>query len=172
MKTTIKLLILFWGSSTNSLAAQNGYPATINVSGHSIATNTITWDWSLGEALMLRTPHTVNVICINTGYLQNDFGMGIDNKLLELNTPFKIGPNPVIKNLKIISNQNGIVISKIEVVQENGQLLKIIQGPFSGILFEQSLNFASANTGTYFIMIHYVVENSFSKVNVFKIIKS
>ncbi len=172
MKTAIPLLILFCVCCTNWLAAQNGYPATINVTGHSMTTGTITWDWSLGEPLMLPTTILPTHIFINTGFLQNDFGMGIDNKILELTSPFKIGPTPVIQNLKIISNQNGIVISKLEVLNQHGQLFKIVQGPFSGIRFEHSISFASANTGIYFIVIHYVVELSISKLKVFKIIKS
>ena len=52
-----------------------------------------------------------------------------------------------------------------------GQFLKIVEGPWSGIDFEQNLSFASANTGIYFIVIHYVVGNSILKKQIFKIIK-
>ena len=52
-----------------------------------------------------------------------------------------------------------------------GQLLKIIEGPWSGIQFEQNLSFASVNTGIYLIVIHYVVGNSILKKQIFKIIK-
>ncbi|MGI9139470.1 MAG: hypothetical protein ACR2IM_10565 [Sediminibacterium sp.] len=171
MRNTITLLILIVVACTNTLAGQNGYPATINVTGHSLSTGTMNWDWSLGETLMLQTTNSPSLICINTGYLQNDFGIGIDHKILESNTTFKIGPNPVNQVLKINSNQNGIVILKVEILNQDGQLYKILQGPFSGIQFEQTISFASANTGSYFIVIYYVVGNSFSTMKVFKIIK-
>jgi len=54
---------------------------------------------------------------------------------------------------------------------EQGQLLKIVQGPFSGIQFEQTLSFASVNTGIYFVAIHYVVGKSNLKKEIFKVIK-
>ena len=108
---------------------------------------------------------------LTTGFLQNEFWASIDLKKLDLTTPFKFGPNPIVQNLKIKSDQSGMIISKIEMSNEQGQLLKIIQGPFSGIQFEQTLSFTSANTGIYFIVMHYVVGNSFLKKQIFKVIK-
>jgi hypothetical protein len=64
-----------------------------------------------------------------------------------------------------------MIISKIEMSNAQGQLLKIIQGPWSGIQFEQTLSFASVNTGIYFIAIHYVVGKSILKKQIFKVIK-
>jgi hypothetical protein len=103
--------------------------------------------------------------------LQNEFWVSIDFKKLDLTTLFKFGPNPVVQNLKINSDQSGIIISKIEMSNAQGQFLKIVEGPWSGIDFEQNLSFASANTGIYFIVIHYVVGNSILKKQIFKIIK-
>jgi hypothetical protein len=54
---------------------------------------------------------------------------------------------------------------------QQGQLLKIVEGPWSGIQCEQTLSFTSVNTGIYFIAIHYVVGNSILKKQIFKIIK-
>jgi len=172
MRNTIKLVLFLLSGSSNTLEAQNGYPATLNVTGNSISTGMVRWDWSFGEPFMLSAFNPNKNICINTGFLQNNFEVGVDFEKIELNTPFKIGPNPVIQNLKINSNQNGIVISKIEIVNEYGYVFKIIHGPFSGIQFEQLISFDSVNTGTYFILIHYVVETLFPKIKVFKVIKS
>lgn len=172
MKTTILLFVLFIGVSSNTIKAQNGYPATINITGHSFTNGELTWDWSVGEPLMLSIVKTDQPLFIYTGFIQNEFSIGIDLKIFEHTSPFKIGPNPVIQNLKINCNQNGIVITKIEIRNEQGRIYKNIQGPFSAIGFEQSISFNSANTGIYFILIHYVVDHSFSKMNVFKIIKS
>ena len=163
-------LLLFW--NPNNVGAQNGYPATFNINGHSTNSGLNTWAWSFGEPLMILTPNKSTNIFINTGYLQNDFTTGIDLKQIEFVSPFKIGPCPVLQNLNIKSNQNGVVIARIEIRNEQGVLFKMIQGPFSAIHFEQYISFTSASTGIYFILIHYVVDNSFSKTNVFKIIKS
>ena len=171
MKNTILCFILLIGFCANKLEAQNGYPTSINVTGYSTTKGEVTWDWSVGEPLMLSMINSNQSIFIYTGYLQNDFSVGIDLTIFERASPFKIGPNPVIQNLKINCNQNGMVITKIEVCNEQGQIYQSIPGPFSAIGFEQAITFNSANTGIYFIMIHYVVDYSFSKMNVFKIIK-
>ena len=145
----------------SSLNAQTKYPNIISVNA----------DSSFGEQLLVNTLYSNKNFLLTTGFLQNDFGVGVDFKILETTTPFKIGPNPFIKNLKIHSDQSGIQISKIEISNDQGQLLKIIQGPWSGIQFEQTLFFTSANTGIYFIAIHYVVGNSILKKQIFKVIK-
>jgi len=172
MKILLKVVYLMLGSSCNyTLIAQIKYPSIISVNADSKQMEGIIWDWSFGEQLMVHTLYSSKNLMLTTGFLQNDFGVGVDFKILETTTPFKIGPNPFIKNLKIHSDQSGIQISKIEISNDQGQLLKIIQGPWSGIQFEQTLFFTSANTGIYFIAIHYVVGNSILKKQIFKVIK-
>ena len=154
-----------------TINAQTKYPSIINLSGDSKQIEGIIWDWSFGEQLLVQTLYSNKNLILTTGYLQNDFGSGVNFKILETTTPFKIGPNPFIQNLKIHSDQSGMIISKIEMSNAQGQLLKIIQGPWSGIQFEQTLSFASVNTGIYFIVIHYVVGKSILKKQIFKVIK-
>lgn len=154
-----------------SLNAQTKYPNIISVSADSKTIEGIIWDWSFGEQLLVNTLYSDKNFLLTTGFLQNDFGVGVDFKILETTAPFKIGPNPFIKNLKIHCDQSGILISKIEMSNAQGQLLKMIAGPWSGIQFEQTLSFTSANTGIYFIAIHYVVGNSILKKQIFKVIK-
>ena len=162
------MMALFCSDTIN---AQTKYPSIINLSGDSKLIEGIIWDWSFGEQLLVNTLYSEKNFLLTTGFLQNDFGVGVDFKILETTTPFKIGPNPFIKNLKIHSDQSGILISKIEMSNAQGQLLKIIQGPWSGIQFEQTLSFTSANTGIYLISIHYVVGKSILKKQIFKVIK-
>ncbi len=162
------MMALFCSDTIN---AQTKYPSIINLSGDSKLIEGIIWDWSFGEQLLVNTLYSEKNFLLTTGFLQNDFGVGVDFKILETTTPFKIGPNPFIKNLKIHSDQSGILISKIEMSNAQGQLLKIIQGPWSGIQFEQTISFTSANTGIYLISIHYVVGKSILKKQIFKVIK-
>jgi hypothetical protein len=153
------------------LDAQTKYPTVISVNADSKALEGIIWDWSFGEQLLVHTLYSNKNFILTTGFLQNYFGVGINFKIIELTNPFIIGPNPIIRNLKIISDQSGIVISKIEIINEQGQLIKFVQGPFSGVQFEQNISFASVNTGIYFITIHYVVGYSILKKQIFKVIK-
>ena len=172
MKTLLKVVYLMMALfCSDTINGQTKYPTIINLSGDSKLIEGIIWDWSFGEQLLVNTLYSDKNFLLTTGFLQNDFGVGVDFKILETTTPFKIGPNPFIKNLKIHSDQSGILISKIEINNAQGQLLKIIQGPWSGIQFEQTLSFTSANTGIYFIVIHYVVGRSILKKQIFKVIK-
>jgi hypothetical protein len=168
LKVVSLIMALFCSDTIN---AQTKYPTIINLSADSKQIEGIIWDWSFGEQLLVNTLYSDKNFLLTTGFLQNDFGVGVNVKILETTTPFKIGPNPFIKNLKIHSDQSGILISKIEMSNAQGQLLKIIQGPWSGIQFEQTLSFTSANTGIYFISIHYVVGKSILKKQIFKVIK-
>jgi hypothetical protein len=161
-------LAIFFYSTLN---AQTKYPNVISVSADSKATEGVIWNWSFGEQLLVNTLYSDKNVILTTGFLQNEFWVSIDFKKLDLTTLFKFGPNPVVQNLKINSDQSGIIISKIEMSNAQGQFLKIVEGPWSGIDFEQNLSFASANTGIYFIVIHYVVGNSILKKQIFKIIK-
>ena len=165
----VHLLLAFCYCFT--LNAQAKFPNIISVNANSKQIEGILWDWSFGEQLLVNTLYSDKNFILTTGFLQNDFGIGVDFKVLELSTFFKIGPNPIVQNLKIKCDQSGIIISKVEIINEQGQLLKIIQGPFSGIQFEQTLAFASVNTGIYFIVIHYVVGVSILKKQIFKVIK-
>ena len=172
MKTLLKVVYLMMALfCSDTINAQTKYPTIINLSADSKQIEGIIWDWSFGEQLLVNTLYSDKNFLLTTGFLQNDFGVSVDFKILETTTPFKIGPNPFIKNLKIHSDQSGILISKIEMSNAQGQLLKIIQGPWSGIQFEQTISFTSANTGIYFISIHYVVGKSILKKQIFKVIK-
>ena len=172
MKTLLKVVYLMMALfCSDTINGQTKYPTIINLSGDSKLIEGIIWDWSFGEQLLVNTLYSDKNFLLTTGFLQNDFGVGVDFKILETTTPFKIGPNPFIKNLKIHSDQSGILISKIEMSNAQGQVLKIIQGPWSGIQFEQTISFTSANTGIYFIVIHYVVGKSILKKQIFKVIK-
>ncbi len=172
MKTLLKVVYLMMALfCSDTINGQTKYPTIINLSGDSKLIEGIIWDWSFGEQLLVNTLYSDKNFLLTTGFLQNDFGVGVDFKILETTTPFKIGPNPFIKNLKIHSDQSGILISKIEMSNAQGQVLKIIQGPWSGIQFEQTISFTSANTGIYFISIHYVVGKSILKKQIFKVIK-
>ena len=154
-----------------TINAQTKYPTIINLNGNSKQIEGIIWDWSFGEQLLVNTLYSDKNVILTTGFLQNEFWVSIDFKKLDLTTLFKFGPNPVVQNLKINSDQSGIIISKIEMSNAQGQFLKIVEGPWSGIEFEQNLSFASAYAGIYFIVIHYVVGNSILKKQIFKIIK-
>jgi len=163
------LLCLSWVQNS---FAQNKDPLAFNVSGHTKYVEPYSWDWSFGEALIVNTLYAKNRFLITAGLLQNNFLMEYNGHIVDsIGIHFTMGPNPVKNKLIISAAQIGLEISKIEIFYQQGKEYQIIQGPFSGLHFYQEISFASANTGIYIVVIHYVVANSLSKTSVFKIIK-
>jgi len=175
MKNTKNAIIgytLLCLSLAQNVFAQNKDPYAFNVNGQTKYIEPYSWDWSFGEGLIVNSLYSKNQFLITPGLLQNNFIMENNVTIVDsIGIHFLIAPNPVKNLLKISIAQLGIMISKIEIFHQQGKEFQIIKGPFSGIHFYQEISFASANTGIYIVVIHYVVANSLSKTKVFKIIK-
>lgn len=155
-------------------------PTLINTAGGNIniesKTNQIknNWilDWSLGESLATQTWHLKNKIIYSTGFLQPALML---NPAINSPTSFDFnlvwGPNPVIHYVGLSCKQAGVDIISISVMDNYGNKIQNIKGPFSGLHFSKQISFASANTGIYFIALHYIVANKFSQMKIIKIIK-
>jgi hypothetical protein len=177
----LKIYFLFCLLFINCLTqAQILDPTIINTAGGNIhiesKTNQIknNWilDWSLGESLATQTWHLKNKIIYSTGLLQP--GLMLNSAF---NSPASFdfnlvwGPNPVINYVGLSCKQAGIDIMSIQVMDNYGNKIQNIKGPFSGLHFSKKISFTSANTGIYFIALHYIVANKFSQTKIIKIIK-
>ena len=131
-----------------------------------------TLDWSLGESIATQTLYVKNKNIYSTGFLQPALMLnpaftnptGFDFKLVW-------GPNPVSTTVGLSCQQAGIDIMSIHVMDNYGNKIQNIKGPFSGLHFSKPISFASVNTGIYFIALHYIVANKFSQMKIIKIIK-
>jgi hypothetical protein len=154
--------------STNNLA-QNKFIPFVNQSG---SANKMV-SWSLGETSFTTTLVSKQGFILTGGFLQptilNTSGVtsanGIDLKVI-------IGPNPIRDYLTIICHQLGIVITGIQVTDVFGQTKIVFKGPYSGINFKTQLPFVSVNTGVYFISIFYIADQQFTKIKVYKVVKT
>lgn len=154
--------------STNNLA-QNKFIPFVNQS--SSANKLVSW--SLGETSFTTTLVNKQGFILTGGFLQptilNTSGVtsanGIDLKVI-------IGPNPIRDYLTIICHQLGIVITGIQVADVFGQTKIVFKGPYSGINFKTQLPFVSVNTGVYFISIFYIADQQFTKIKVYKVVKT
>ena len=88
------------------------------------------------------------------------------------NIKIGIGPNPTLDRINIFCDELGIIITSIQVADAFGQSKKLWEGPFSGVNFKTQVSMLSVNTGIYFIVIHYIVDNKFNKIKTYKIIKT
>jgi hypothetical protein len=163
------VVIYFLLLISNNNLAQNKFIPFFNQS--SSANKLVSW--SLGETSFTTTLVNKNGFILTGGFLQptiiNSSGgtstNGIDLKVI-------IGPNPIRDYLTIICHQLGVVITGIQVADVFGQTKIIFKGPFSGVNFKTQLPFASVNTGVYFISIYYIVDQQFTKIKVYKVIKA
>lgn len=172
IKNAIIGYLLLCLSLAQNAHGQNKDPYAFNVNGHTKYGEPYSWDWSFGEGILVNTLISKSQFLITAGLLQNNFLMENNINIVDsIGMRFSIGPNPVKNKLIITIAQLGLVISKIEIFTQQGKPYLIIQGPFSGLHFCQEITFASANTGIYIVVLHYVVANSLSKTKVFKVIK-
>jgi hypothetical protein len=155
-------------------------PAIINTAGGNIhiesKTNQVknNWmlDWSFGESIATQTLPLKNKLIYSTGFLQPAFMLNpAFNSPASFDFNLVWGPNPVIDYVGLSCKQAGVDIISISVMDNYGNKIQNIKGPFSGLHFSKQISFASANTGIYFIAIHYIVSNKFSQMKIIKIIK-
>ena len=155
-------------------------PTTINTAGGKIHIDSKTnqvknnWilDWSLGESLATQTWHLKNKIIYSTGLLQPGLMLNpAFNSPASFDFNLVWGPNPVSNEVWLCCKQAGIDIMSIQVMDNYGNKIQNIKGPFSGLHFSKQISFASANTGIYIIALHYIVANKFSQMKIIKIIK-
>jgi hypothetical protein len=162
------------------IQAQSLDPSIINSAGGKInivsktnqANTNWMFDWSLGESFAIQTWCSKNKIIFSTGFLQPS--LMLDPNLIRPGAfDFKLigGPNPVTSYLLLSCKQAGIDIISINITNSDGNKIQNIEGPYSGVDFSKRISFASANTGIYFIAIHYIVANKFKQVKIIKIIK-
>ena len=136
------------------------------------ANNNWMFDWSLGEPFAIQNWCSKNKIVFSTGFLQPALMLnpafthpaGFDFNLVW-------GPNPVYTTVGLTCQQAGIDIISIHVMDNYGNKIQNIKGPFSGLHFSKQIPFASVNTGIYFIALHYIVAGKFSQMKIIKIIK-
>jgi len=77
-----------------------------------------------------------------------------------------------LDRINIFCDELGIIIKRIQIADAFGQTKQVHEGPFSGVNFKKQIPLVSVNTGIYFIVIHYIVDNKFNKIKTYKIIKT
>lgn len=160
--------------------AQYFDPAIINCAGKNIliyskenSKKKINWilDWNIGETLATESWCIKNKLMVSSGFLQPK--LLISSSILNAsNDNFNLiwGPNPVNNYIQLASHQLGIDILSIEVKDAYGNIIQQFKGPFSAIYFSKKISMASANTGIYFIVIHYFAITT-NKIKIIKVIK-
>jgi hypothetical protein len=147
-------------------------PSIINNNGGCIVMQDIMMDWSIGGlASTLIYKEKVTTI-LSIGFLQNAYDIvTIYNDINDFGLQIKIGPNPFYNDLYFYCKQDGIVIDAIKLFDGQGNLIKSIKGPFSGLQFEQHISIQKLISPTCFVQIQYVVANKYASASIYKLIQ-
>jgi hypothetical protein len=129
-------------------------------------------DWSLGGSISLITLVSKNEVVYTTGFLQGVSDPASQFKVQDnFEYKFQLGPNPFTQQFWIGLQEANLTISKIVVLNNLGQIVYKIEGPFSGLRFSQNIELGSVNTGNYYLLIYYVVGDLYSKIKIIPISK-
>ena len=167
-------LFLFFGLLffSKSMLAQKSFTSFPNVNSSKIQDEKIGMIWSFGETIFTQTLVHPTGFIFTGGLLQPNSDRNIEVSTRMRNIKVGIGPNPVVDRIHIFCDELGILINSIQVADAFGQTKQVLKGPFSGVNFKIELPMLSANTGIYFIVIHYIVDDKFKKIKTYKIIKT
>ena len=171
MKHAIAIYIVLF--LTKKIQAQTVFIPFVNVNSGTAKLGNSSIYWSFGETAMVNTLVNENGLILSAGLLQPTINVSDAFSFLHINDlKLIVGPNPVNNNCTLFCNQLNVFIESIQVTDAFGQLKQIFKGPFSGINFKMQIPFVSVNTGIYFIVIHYIVDNKFYNIKTYKIIKT
>jgi hypothetical protein len=169
MKKWIFLLLfqLFF----KSIKAQNKFTPFVNVNGSSLYANAETMQWSMGETVFTNTLIHPSGFILTGGWIQPNINNNFIKNKNKVDIQFILGPNPTPDFINIYCNQLGVMIESIQITDAFGQPKEMLKGPFSGVHFNLRIPFISANTGIYFILVHYIVDMKLTESKTYKIIK-
>lgn len=147
-------------------------PHTINSIGGTIYSNQMRIDWGLGEmASTFKINHTPSIL-LSTGYLQSSYDIvSLFNQLDSFGLHIKVGPNPFYNTLRIYCALDGLDIMAIQIFDSHGVVIKNIQGPFSGLQFEQTIQIQKLSTPICLVYIQYKIANLYSRQRIYKLIQ-
>jgi hypothetical protein len=170
----MRQLFLFIGLLffSKSILAQKSFTSFPNVNSSKILDEKNGLVWSFGETVFTQTLVHPTGFIITGGLLQPNASTNAEISARLENLKIYIGPNPTLDRINIFCDELGIIIKRIQIADAFGQTKQVHEGPFSGVNFKTQISFVSVNTGIYFIVIHYIVDNKFNKIKTYKIIKT
>ena len=167
------LLILIILTSHFKIFAQGLDPQSNNVVGASYKNESIIIDYSVGEQFIMPTLFLDSSFIISSGFLQNrnsdiDTYKTLDSFLLKMT----MGPNPTSNYFTVSIHQLGITVVQISLLNMQGAIVNQLQGPFSGLNFNQRIDLTMQKEGMYLVQINFLIDGQYPKKRTYKIFKS
>lgn len=180
MKISMYGIFFLLNLSVNKTIAQQAFyskyikldPSIVNNNGGSFLIQGFMMDWSMGGLATTFVYNEKGSIILSIGFLQNAYDIAsVYNNLSDFGLQIKIGPNPFYNDLFFYCKQEGIVINSIKIFDVQGNLIKNMKGPFSGLQFEKHISIQKLTNPTCIVQIEYVVANKYTSTRIYKLIQ-
>lgn len=131
------------------------------------------FDWSMGVQISVNSFLLPHQVLLTTGTLQ-----GNPSLLSNTNIPsipslhLMMGPQPARDFIYLRLNQPEVIIHSLQIFNVQSSLVYQKKGPLAGILFNEQIYIDAFNSGVYFLIIDYSIENKVHYQPVFKILKN
>ena len=151
-KIEFSLLIIICSICQVSKAQQ-----TTNVASHSAKISGMSFDYSIGEMMLVSTERTSNLI-ITQGLLQPDHfhstgNSGSDGNLTTLDNPIKVYPNPSSHLVFVEMYETSIKDYSYYLYDATGKIVLSRKGQTQVGLNKVELNLQSIASGSYYLII-------------------
>lgn len=172
MQKILKLSLLSLGFASLDTKAQT----TLNASGGSATINGNTYEYSVGEMVLVSTERTANLI-VTQGALQpqtSGSGSGATDatdNLLSSSSAIKVYPNPTQNVVNIETVESADATMNLHIVDALGKTVYRKEEKASAGIYRHSVDMSSYASGTYYLQLHKTVNGDASKTYSFKIQK-
>lgn len=152
-------------------------PVTLNASSGLYQNMFELVDWNFGEVFANSLTDNQKLL-ITTGFLQSKEFQKILlpalDSLLALdkdNSLLSIFPNPVTDLFYVKNIHPLFKLTEMNMYDMRGNLIKIIDEPFSTPIFNQKIQVSNLSSGEYVLMVKYIINQKYYRAKIFKFVK-
>lgn len=152
-------------------------PVTLNASSGLYKNMFELVDWNFGEVFASSLTDNQKLL-ITTGFLQSKELQKILlpalDSLLDLdkdNSLLSVFPNPVADQLFVRNPHPLFKITEMNMYDIRGNLIKILEEPFSTPIFNMKIQLSNLSSGEYVLMVKYIINQKYYRAKIFKIVK-
>jgi hypothetical protein len=155
MKANLIKTVFVAGISILSMSAKA--QQTLNVAGNTAKINEMTFDYSIGEMVLVSTEKSSNLI-VTQGVLQplqsTSSASSTEDVILSANdNPIKVYPNPTSQLVYIESYETNIIDYAYNLYDATGKIVLSQKGQTQVGLNKLELNLQSLASGSYYLMM-------------------
>lgn len=147
-------------------------PYTLNVMGNAFQFNNIALDWSVGESPLIQMLDLHKQYQLSTGFLQSCYSPQLLYQQLDsFDIQIKVGPNPFSNRIIIQSKVDELIMTSIQLIDFQGNLLYSSKEHFSGLQFYKEITVKKLVVPICFLEIKYIISDHIYKSKYLKLIQ-